>query len=71
MGEQPKMKRAAEVPNNSMQNDMETVPNDLSILRKPIKTSVNGFNEARKAYEDGTHEVSCFHLTYTHSFTCN
>lgn len=31
---------------------------DLSILRKPIKTSVTGFNEARKAYEDGTEEVS-------------
>lgn len=31
--------------------------NDLSILRKPIKTSVTGFNEARRAYEDGTEEV--------------
>lgn len=32
--------------------------NDLSILRKPIKTSVTGFNEARRAYEDGTEEVN-------------
>lgn len=52
------MKRAAEVPTSSIHIDMETVPNDLSILRKPIKTSVNGLNEARKAYEDGTDEVS-------------
>ena len=51
-----KMKRAAEFPTSSIH--MDTVSNDLSILRKPIKTSVNGFNEARKAYEDGTDEVS-------------
>lgn len=31
---------------------------DLSILRKPISTSITGFNEARKAYENGTDEVS-------------
>ncbi|XP_059615157.1 zinc finger protein 800 isoform X2 [Phlebotomus argentipes] len=30
---------------------------DLSILRKPISTSITGFNEARKAYENGTEEV--------------
>lgn len=53
-----KMKRVAEIPTSSMHLNMEPVPNDLSILRKPIKTSVNGLNEARKAYEDGTDEVS-------------
>uniref|UniRef100_A0A1L8DCH8 C2H2-type domain-containing protein n=1 Tax=Nyssomyia neivai TaxID=330878 RepID=A0A1L8DCH8_9DIPT len=30
---------------------------DLSILRKPISTSITGFNEARKAYENGTDEM--------------
>lgn len=55
-----KMKRAAEVPTSSRHSDTETVSNDLSILRKPIKTSVNGLNEAKKAYEDGTDEVSDF-----------
>lgn len=53
-----KMKRAAEVPTSSIHSDTETASNDLSILRKPIKTSVNGLNEAKKAYEDGTDEVS-------------
>lgn len=53
-----KMKRAAEVPTSSIHSDTETASNDLSILRKPIKTSVNGVNEAKKAYEDGTDEVS-------------
>lgn len=53
-----KMKRAAEIPTSSIHLDTETVSNDLSILRKPIKTSVNGLNEAKKAYEDGTDEVS-------------
>lgn len=52
-----KMKRAAEVPIGSIHSDTEAVSNDLSILRKPIKTSVNGLNEAKKAYEDGTDEV--------------
>lgn len=58
-----KMKRAAEVPTSSIHSDTETASNDLSILRKPIKTSVNGLNEAKKAYEDGTDEVSemCLH----------
>lgn len=37
--------------------DTSTTGKDLSILRKPIKTTVTGFNEARKAYENGTQEV--------------
>lgn len=40
-------------------SDTWTGDNDLSILRKPIKTSATGFNEARRAYEDGTQEVRC------------
>lgn len=38
---------------NSSQNQM-----DLSLLRKPIKTSVEGFEEVLRAYEAGTNEVS-------------
>ncbi|GAB0092813.1 hypothetical protein DMENIID0001_078490 [Sergentomyia squamirostris] len=30
---------------------------DLSILRKPITTSINGFSEVRKAYDNGTDEI--------------
>lgn len=30
---------------------------DLSILRRPIKTSMSGLKEARKAYDNGTEEV--------------
>lgn len=33
---------------------------DLSILRKPIQTSITGFHEAMKAYNDGTDEVIIF-----------
>lgn len=51
------MKRAAEISTSSLHSDTETVSSDLSILRKPIKTSVNGLLEARKAYDDGTDEV--------------
>lgn len=54
------MKRAAEISTNQLHSDTEAMTSDLSILRKPIKTSVNGLNEARKAFEDGTDEV-CFH----------
>lgn len=39
--------------NNSSHNQI-----DLSLLRKPIKTSVEGFEEALRAYESGTNEVS-------------
>lgn len=31
---------------------------DLSILQKPIQTSITGFKEVVKAYKDGTEEVS-------------
>lgn len=30
---------------------------DLSLLRRPIATSVTGFEEALRAYNDGTNEV--------------
>lgn len=30
---------------------------DLSILQKPIQTSITGFKEVVKAYKDGTEEV--------------
>lgn len=54
------MKRAAEISTSQLHSDTEArMTSDLSILRKPIKTSVNGLNEARKAFEDGTEEV-CF-----------
>lgn len=39
--------------NHSSHNQM-----DLSLLRKPIKTSVEGFEEVLRAYEAGTNEVS-------------
>ncbi|XP_031617793.1 uncharacterized protein LOC116337400 [Contarinia nasturtii] len=51
------MKRAAEVTTSQLHSDIEKATNDLSVLRKPIKTSINGLNEARKAFEDGTEEV--------------
>ena len=38
--------------------------NDLSILRKPINTSVTGFLEVKKAYDDGTDEVCLFYLLF-------
>lgn len=41
---------------------LETLPNvgndDESVLRQPIRTSCTGFQEAKKAYENGTDEVS-------------
>lgn len=54
------MKRAADISNSQLHSETEATTNDLSILRKPIKTSVTGWNEARKAYDDGTDEVG-FH----------
>lgn len=39
--------------NSSQNNQM-----DLSLIRKPIKTSVEGFEEVLRAYEAGTNEVS-------------
>lgn len=35
---------------------------DLSILQKPIQTSITGFKEVVKAYKDGTEEVKSFIL---------
>lgn len=40
---------------------------DLSILRKPISTSITGFQEVIKAFENGTDEVFKF---FTHVFFC-
>ena len=34
------------------------VNDDESLLRQPIRTSCAGFQEAKKAYENGTDEVS-------------
>lgn len=42
----------SEQPSNTKQKK-----DDLSILRKPINTSLNGFLEAKRAYENGTDEV--------------
>lgn len=36
---------------------------DLSVLRKPIITSVAGFEEVLKAYAEGTEEVNFFNPT--------
>lgn len=33
---------------------------DLSLIRKPIITSVTGFLEAKKAYDKGTDEVNIY-----------
>lgn len=32
--------------------------NDLSLLQRPLRTAHTGFEEARRAYENGTSEVS-------------
>lgn len=50
------MKRAAEMNSSQLETNVDDTA-DLSILRKPIKTSLRGLNEARKAYENGTDEV--------------
>lgn len=40
-------------------DESNSTPNlDLSLIRKPIATSVTGFEEVLRAYEDGTNEVS-------------
>jgi len=31
---------------------------DISLLQRPLRTAHTGFEEARRAYEDGTSEVS-------------
>lgn len=46
----------SEQPSNKQKKD------DLSILRKPINTSLNGFLEAKRAYENGTDEVKGFRI---------
>lgn len=63
-----KMKRAAEISTCTLHSDIEAETNDLSILRKPIKTSVIGLNEARKAYEDGTDEVCISFVFYIYVY---
>lgn len=42
---------------------------DLSILRKPISTSITGFQEVMKAFENGTDEVY-LHFVYTFFLFC-
>jgi hypothetical protein len=37
---------------------------DLSLMRKPIATSVTGFEEVLRAYEAGTSEVNFVNLTF-------
>lgn len=39
-------------------SNIKSKKDDLSILRKPINTSLNGFLEAKRAYENGTDEVN-------------
>lgn len=36
---------------------MDNEGNDLSLLQRPLRTAHTGFEEARRAYEDGTSEV--------------
>lgn len=38
-------------------DDAKSINPDLSILRKPIPTSITGFRETIQAYENGTDEV--------------
>lgn len=33
---------------------------DISLLQRPLRTAHTGFEEARRAYEDGTSEVCSF-----------
>lgn len=46
---------------------------DFSLLRKPIVTSVTGFPEAKKAYDNGTEEVCIVQLLskYFQNYHCN
>lgn len=43
---------------NSDTQQMESDGNDLSLLQRPLQTAHTGFEEARRAYENGTSEVS-------------
>ncbi|KAM8703076.1 hypothetical protein ACLKA7_005416 [Drosophila subpalustris] len=40
-----------------MDNDNDGHGNDLSLLQRPLRTAHTGFEEARRAYENGTSEV--------------
>ncbi|XP_034485830.1 uncharacterized protein LOC117790483 [Drosophila innubila] len=42
---------------NNNDNDVEGNGNDLSLLQRPLRTAHTGFQEARRAYENGTSEV--------------
>ncbi|XP_064549737.1 uncharacterized protein LOC135436170 isoform X2 [Drosophila montana] len=42
---------------NSDTQQMESDGNDLSLLQRPLQTAHTGFEEARRAYENGTSEV--------------
>jgi len=37
---------------------------DISLLQRPLRTAHTGFEEARRAYEDGTNEVSPDRVEY-------
>lgn len=50
--------------NNSSHNNQL----DLSLLRKPIRTSVEGFEEVFRAYRDGTDEVRHAQNISKHNF---
>lgn len=53
---------------DSVDNSDEDVNNrqmDLSILRKPITTSISSFLEVKKTYDNGTGEVICDTLEAT------
>lgn len=54
------MRRATETSTTHLDPNAKDTTADLSILRRPIKTSTSGLNEARKAYENGTDEVCAF-----------
>jgi hypothetical protein len=47
-------------PQDTESEDSNSTTNnlDLSLLRKPIATSVTGFEEVLRAYESGTNEVN-------------
>lgn len=40
------------------EQQMDHNGDDISLLQRPLRTAHTGFEEARRAYEDGTREVS-------------
>lgn len=52
--------------------NLDTYNEDESLLRQPLRTSYTGFWEAKKAYENGTDEVSrnLNHLDNTWIYVC-